>query len=391
MKPASAACPPAVASVRGIIRSVSTYCLLAGKRSPVVLMVLSTLIYGTLPTIFVLGIERGGLSSVTFVALLLCVRSLLWIVGRGRRFFDDIKVIRPRYYALGFVAAHDWALYSLALVLIDPVLVAVLGELWPIFFGLLTMSSYWRVHGLNENTAKAVTSIVGNKSASVLIPLVIAAAGAGLVTFSEGDRNWDGDTGVWVLGVLLGLCSGLLGAFSVGCGQLMGADPRPEGIAWLRDTTPAMISMSGWMLISPAAALAALLVGVGIDAEAVWSFSAFGLVVVCVGSLFHVTSVSLFIAAIHLSTQREKRQAAKIGSIWYFAIVLSVGLLLLTGASNITRLDLLIAGIVLVLCVNIYSHGDRTNDRFRRAFKAALSTSSNHVHRRSNGTVGGKA
>ena len=339
--------------------------------SPVLWMTAAVVAYSTLPVFIWAGTR--DMSPWLFVAVWYAARVPFWVAlaqtgwpktaernndleAGGLAVLKDFKVIRLQYLAPTAVCTFQWALFAWAVTLVDPSVVTVVFEAWPVLFGLLTLTTYWNVRvfdgskGPQESEEQPALSRVS----TMLVLLTVGAAGVALVVLSDNE----GGLSAWTLqawfGLLLGIAAAVLAAAHVMFTQLMGADQRPDSLNRHR----AFVSVSGNVVVQLLTSPVFIVVGIVASAESGWGFTASGLMfALCVG-LVQSIAEWCFDHASHLARDEYGQEVAKVNSLYYATPIVS--LLLLAGFADIdiARPDLLIAGTIVVVAVNMVLHLD---------------------------------
>ena len=276
------------------------------------------------------------------------------IASGGVVMLKDLKVIKVKYLIADIVCSLEWIIFAAALTLADPSVVTVVFELWPILFALLTFSSYWRRYGLKENKNQQSNKESESRVSMMMVMLVVGAVGTTLVVLSDSEEGLFGWDQRALLGLLLAVLAAVFAAISTMIDQLMGIDQK---------TTAGPNRVAAFTAVSGTAFVRSLLVpvfiGIGLlFADSGDTYTQFGLmIVVCVGFV-HIIAHWCLIYALNLASEKYKRETASINTLYYMRTI--VALLLLAGfaGTDIARPDLLIAGTIVVVAVNMVMHLD---------------------------------
>ena len=271
------------------------------------------------------------------------------IASGGVVILEDFKVIKSKYLIAGIVCSLQWITFAAALALADPSVATLVVELWPLFFALLTFSSYWRRFGLEENESQPSTKESESRVSMMMVMLVVGAAGIALAVFSDSEEGLFGWDQRALLGLMLAVLSAVFLAASTMIEQLMGLDQKTTVSP---DRVAAFTAVSGTAVVRVLLVPVFIVVGL-LSADSGDSYTTLGLMMaVCVGFV-HIISLWCYIYALNLANERYKREAASINSLYYMRTI--VALLLLAGFADtdIARPDLLIAGTILVVAVNM--------------------------------------
>ena len=294
------------------------------------------------------------MSPWLFVAIWYAARGFFHFSFTRSSLLKDLKVIKRKYIILAAICALQWPFFAVAVTLIDPAVATVLFGAWPVFFGLLTLTRFWRKHALKETQHKQDNQETKSKIIAMLVMLVFGAAGVSLVVLSDNEAGLSG----WTRGAAIGLfLAGLSALFTAGSSMttnLMGADQKPS----LPKRESAAVGVSGLTCVR--LVLAPVLIGFGllIDADMRWGITASGLsFALCTGILNPIANWC-FQHALHFARDEHGREAAGVNALYYLQPVISLMLLVVFGATDIARPDLLIAGAAGAVAVNMVLHLD---------------------------------
>ncbi len=266
----------------------------------------------------------------------------------------DLKVIKFGYLIAQAFCGFSGLLFAVAITLSNPSVVTIAFEFWPVFFALLTTTSFWGQRGLKESDSQLENDESGNRIFSMLVMLVIGAAAVALVVISD---NQDG-LSAWTQRDWLGLLLAVVAAFSIAAGSmnsnLMGADQCDD--LSKRDKTS--VSVSGNILSTLVLAPVIFIVGLVASAGSDWGFTASGLTFVLCSGFVHPFSNWCFHNGLHLARVKHGRDAAGVNSLYYLTPVGALILLAGFADTDIARPDLLIAGAAGVVAVNMVLHLD---------------------------------
>ncbi len=267
---------------------------------------------------------------------------------RGVAMLEDLRATKPGYLAAAVVGNLTWLLFAAALTLTDPSVATVVFEFWPVFFGLYTLTGFWRNRMLSASERE------DRRLGSMLIMLIVGSAGVALVVFSDqevGLSNW---TLTAALGVVLALAAGALAAAADANATIMGADQRdPKS---LRDRTS--VSSSGNAAAQLVWVPVFLAIGLVVGGDSDGRFTANGLALAALAGFFHVVAGWSFVRALHLATDDHGHKAAGITTLYYLTPVAALLLLAAFADTDIVRTDRLIAGAAGVVAVNMVLHLD---------------------------------
>ena len=272
--------------------------------------------------------------------------------------FDYAAQARPRYLAALVIFRMDWALFALAVVYIDPKIVTVILEFWPVMFALATSTRLWQRRVIarvdseqGESDNRAIRDIV--------LLMFFAGLGVSLAIISEG-----GSVIVWQTSSLVGiLLAGWVLIFHSGAvltGILIGQDSKAKA-GFSGD--PTQITMAGRALARTILSIVFLFIAIvtGSLTPITW----FAVILAIVLGL--VTSLGSWALAHanHLAIKISQRRSAQINSLFYLVPVAAVALLVWLGESDLKRPELLVAGAAGVIAVNMVLHLDPEGTRDR--------------------------
>jgi len=269
---------------------------------------------------------------------------------------EDFKVIRLRYLVPLAVCTFQWALFAWAVTLVDPSVVTVMFEAWPVFFGLLTLTTYWNKRafdGPNEPQGSEEQP-ASSRVSTMLVMLTVGAAGVALVVLSDNE----GGLSAWTLqawfGLLLGIAAAVLAAAHGIFAQLMGADQCPDSLNRHRAFVTASGGVVAQLLTSPVF----IVVGIVISAGSGWKLTVSGLMLAFCAGFVQSIAEWCFHHATHLARDEYGQEVAKVHSLYYSTPILSLLLLAGFADTDIARPDSLIAGAAGVVAVNMVLHLD---------------------------------
>lgn len=211
---------------------------------PVPWMLGAALGYLPLPLIVWAGVVRGEMSPYLFVSIWYMAYALLWAFFRQIQqqrtmpkecnardestkrkpiyarvaLLSDVAKIEPKYLLWGIVFQCSWMLFTLAVTLVEPVVATVIFEFWPVFFGIGTLTEFWRKEMLEGKRGE-------NSVSGMLALLFIGGVGVSLAVLSDAGTISLSDFAV-VGGLLLALLSAIGTASFALLQQLMGKERK---------------------------------------------------------------------------------------------------------------------------------------------------------------------
>ncbi len=253
-----------------------------------------------------------------------------------------------RYRLPSMVFAVDWLLYAFALSLLEPAVVVVVYEFWPVFF-LVIAIVVDRITG--ERNCET------SSNARTVSLMLLGAVGVGLAVVSEG--------GVWAFssflnfGVTVALTSSLFGAL-VNFIQKRGGEIRNlranASVLRVEESAKfeAAISCS-LSVVSKFVVGGCMLLFIAISRGLLVTGFTSVLFAVSAGIL-NVAGNVLFNTALHLDDDGKRGRRHAIVSLYYAVPVLSLIWFWGFGELNVARSELLIVGVFVVVTVNVIMH-----------------------------------
>ena len=253
--------------------------------------------------------------------------------------------------------------------LVAPVIATVVFEFWPVVFGLLTLTRFWRRIMLEgAPPAKGVL-------ARMLVMLFVGGVGVSLAVLS--DTSSLGWSSTAIIGVGLAVLSTFGHALSAITSQMVGVDQRdpdageqvvvfgsvdarssvePEGPSeWDRTIVSTSNDAASKLLIVPFIAVAAVFVSLP---ESDGSWVAGGLLCAGAAAVTQVAANWFFQHANHLARDAHGQTAAQINTLYYLTPVGALLLLAWFADTTVERPGLLIVGVTTVVVVNMVLHVD---------------------------------
>lgn len=362
-----------------------------GSRLASLVMFGAALLYSPLPLL--VGSAHDGASLIVIVGLMYVSRIFFLAIAAFVTGVEDTptsqtsRLSRPlivfklwmatrlRYRIMTIVLSMNWILFGIATDLAGPGLAAVLFEIWPAFFVMVTMSSNVVRTDLNAS----------RWSLQDLILMTLAACGVALAILSE-DGAWDLGTQA-SLGVIIGLLSSVVSAMFALAEKRAGETDNLQDVEQWQD----------WMAGSPIrealvstslAGLSRALFGIALVAYAIVvaqaSISLHMIILGCASGALAAGANFLFNAGLHLEDKGPTsdgdgptvRGSGAVTSIYYLVPIFALGWLRLFDRIEVARPDLLTAGAVGVVAVNMIMHLDPEGTRDR-----GLGASGGHGYR----------
>ncbi len=249
--------------------------------------------YASLPLLIWAGTR--DMSPLLFVSMWYVVAAVFWLglaqtgfpktkdrdkdLRTGRvAMFEDLKVIRFKYFAGNLPGGLAWLLFAMAVTFSDPSVVTVVFEVWPVLFALFTLTTFWRVRGLNEDKNQQDNKKLERQTSMMLVMLSVGAAGVSLVVLSDNEGGLSAWTQKSWLGLLFASLASVLLAVAEIAIQFMGADQRQE----TPNRVPSFVSASGGIIVRLILAPIFIIIGVVTFAVSAQGFSTLSLVLSCV-------------------------------------------------------------------------------------------------------------
>ena len=258
----------------------------------------------------------------------------------------DLRAAKPSLVGFLVLGRAQWPLFAVAVTFADPAVVTVVFDAWPVLFGLITVSGLWRRLMLdNKDQSASDSERVG--VAPMLTLLIIGSVGVALVVLSDVEELvWGGEGTLW--GVLLAVAAMLSAGFDPALSQAAG---KLQRVVNKRNETAvsAAASVVGQWVTAP------LLVAVAVIAGDT-AVTIRGLALATAAAAAQTAGNWCFQHANHLARYMFGGTSATINSLYYTVSVVALLLLVVSGASSIARPDLLIAGTIVVVAVNMVLH-----------------------------------
>ncbi len=257
-----------------------------------------------------------------------------------------------RYRLLSLIFRVDWLLFALALTLIQPAVATIVVEFWPIMFVLLNL-----VFDPSKDKSK---SRIKNHAGPVVLMILGALAVAMVIISEQGAIE---RANFLNLGVGVAILSGLAGALA-GFVQKRGGEARnlrnQSLVQWAKysSTNTALVSTSlsavSKLVIGSFLLIVMVIVG-GFQVIRVGS-----ILLALVAGIADIFGSLLFYTSIHLSGSGDKShsRSGAITSLYYCVPILALGWLWLFSRVEVSRADLLLAGAVGVIVINMIMHLD---------------------------------
>ena len=267
---------------------------------------------------------------------------------RGVAMLEDLRAAKGGYLVTAVVGNLTWLLFAAALSLTDPSVATVVFEFWPIFFGLYTMTGFWRNKMLDDAERE------DRRLGSMLVLLVVGSVGVALVVFSNQEAALSDWTLESALGVLLALAAGALSAAADINAAVMGVDQHKAVSPRDRTSVSSTGNAAAQLILVPVF----LIIGLAVSGDSGWGITTSGLLLALCAGFFHAIGAWAYLRAIHLATDDHGHKAAGITTLYYLTPVAALLLLAGFAGTDIVRTDRLIAGAAGVVAVNMVLHLD---------------------------------
>lgn len=276
---------------------------------------------------------------------------------RRLRIIDDFRAAKSRYVVMVTLFKLEWPLFAAALAFVDPTVVTVVFEMWPVWFGLICLrrrsaGSVGTEPGSRLEPNEA--SVSGRHGAlQVLLMLVIGAIAVSFAVLSdEGSLALSWASGS-ALGLLIAVTAAVFAAGATAAQQQMGEDQRGES----GDRDKTAVSMAGTAAAQAALALVLAVVGLA-TARDVSLLTIRGLSFAALCAAAQVAGLWCQQRSLHSARASESHDDASVISLFYLVPVAALALLVGFADTHIARPDMLVVGAAGVVALNMVMHLD---------------------------------
>ena len=313
-------------------------------------MTVCAALFSGLPVLIWAGSQQQ-ISLVLFIAIQYFTRWLIYIALKHQTYLQDLAAVRLRHLLFHAVCGLIWLMVGWAYVYIDPSIVTLIHETWPIFFMVACLSRYSRTL-ISKDQSVLESNSPERQTAFTFCMLITAAVGVALVVMSEnGIVVWEWKTSTW-FGLLLAFGAALISGLGSLHNMLMGIDQSPR----VSYRNPLYVSHAGHFTAWLLTATVLFSGGLVADTEIYSSVSVSGVILAVSAGSLHLLGLLSFTAALHRAREVFQSQMAKINTIYYLTPCGSLALLVVFGATNITSFELLLVGVFIIVSVNILTY-----------------------------------
>lgn len=248
-------------------------------------------------------------------------------------------------FTVGLLMRGSWFLFAAAALLVDPLIVTIIFELWPVLYGLIELSNRYR-RRIGKSTR------AGYEVQRTLGPLLAAFVAVGLAIWSSSQHSIS-----WMrastIGIALAAVATTLAAGSTATFRALGKDVnkalgrQPDSDQDTVATTSAIAMAQG--IMGALVMIGSLIVmSTGVSLTFAWT----GVAWAALAALVQVLGLRLFYAALN------RADDPRINTLYYLTPIGAVWLLALRPDVQIGNWYMLVAGLAGLVAVNVVTHLD---------------------------------